>query len=118
MTSLHFSSHCKEIISTHGPGVVPEVADNGVTPIPENLSEAASDKSKANSIAVHSVPSLRHVLTQRVASSKGLGGSILNTASTKVLLVVPEEGKLKMFDVWGKAKEVRRHSSFMDKIIR
>jgi cell division cycle protein 20 (cofactor of APC complex) len=93
---------------------MPDVIDDGSTPTPETLSQAGA-KGMANSIAVHTVPSLRHVLTQAVAASKGLGGSVLNAASTKVLLVVPEEGKLKMWDVWGKAKEGRRHSSFMDK---
>jgi cell division cycle protein 20 (cofactor of APC complex) len=69
----------------------------------------------ANSIAVHTVPSLQHVVTVAAASSKGLGGSVLNAGATKVMIVVPEEGKLKVWDVWGKLKEGKRHSSFMDK---
>ena len=70
--------------------------------------------STANSIVVHAVPSLRHVVTV-AASAKGLGGSVLNAAATKVVVAVPEESKLKLWEVWGKVKETRRHSSFMGK---
>jgi cell division cycle 20, cofactor of APC complex len=127
VTSLHFSPHCKELLSTHGPGSNSDSSTNepAATTTPENTQNtqniqnisAGSNSSKgmANSIAVHAVPSLRHVMTVSVASFKGLSGSVINANATKAVLVVPEENKLKVWEVWGKAKEGRRHSSFMDK---
>jgi cell division cycle 20, cofactor of APC complex len=66
------------------------------------------------SIAVHSYPSLRQVVSTHVPSA-GIGGSVLSSNGTKVVMVAPEEGKLHVWDVWGKKKEVKRQPSFMDR---
>jgi cell division cycle protein 20 (cofactor of APC complex) len=70
-----------------------------------------------NSVVVHSYPSLRHVTTLHV-SDKALTGSVLNTVGTKIILAIPEDNKLKVWDAWGKNKEIKRQSSFMDSTIR
>lgn len=106
VTSLHFSPHCKELLSTHGPGPTRDDGDLQSWPRAINM---------ANSVTVHSYPSLRHVVTLPVTSTGGVGGSVLTANGMKVVLAVPGENKLKLWDVWGKKKEVRRQPSFLDR---
>ncbi|KAJ7573975.1 WD40 repeat-like protein [Mycena floridula] len=96
VVSLHFSPQCKEFIAVHGSGPV-------VTEPVQRLE---------NAISVYSYPGLRDVITLPV-SDKSVAGSVMNNAGTKVVLAVPEENKLKVWDAWGKNKELRRQSSFM-----
>ena len=104
VTGLHFSPHCKELLSTHGTSLTtPEASTSHVWP----------RTSVSNSIAVHSYPSLRHVTTLGVAE-KPLGISALNAHGTKIILSVPVDGKLNVCDVWSKRKEIKRQPSFMD----
>ena len=106
ITSIQWSTTCKELLTTHGPGSVSDGAES-------QPSSVSSTDSGRNSIAVHSYSSLRQVARTSVSES-GLGGSVLNSNGTKVFVAVPSEGKLKMCEVWGKAKEVKRQPSFMD----
>lgn len=102
VTSLHFSPQCKEILSSHGP------ADS-----------TASDHQRimSNSVMVHSFPSLRHVVTEKVSLAP-LSGCVINTIGTKVVFAVPDDNKLKVWDAWGKSKEIKRQPSFMNATIR
>lgn len=93
-------------------GSAPAVASSSSINTPSIYTEPLE-----NSIAVYSFTSLRTVKIVP-ASKKPIMGSVLNPAGTKIVLAVPEEGKLKLWDVWGKPKEVRRHTSFMGCIIR
>ena len=68
---------------------------------------------RSATLASSVLPSLQHVVTVAATSSKGLSGSVLNASATKVMIVVPEDGKLKVWDVWGKLREGKKHSSFM-----
>lgn len=101
VVGLHFSPHCKELLSTLGTSTSTEYDRRtwlkNVYP---------------NSVAVHSCPSLRHVTSLSIAE-KTVGGSVMNANSTKVFVTVPEENKLRVLDVWGKRKEVRRQSSLL-----
>jgi cell division cycle protein 20 (cofactor of APC complex) len=108
ITSLHFSPHTKEFVSTHGASV----AD---TPTSEGLSRPRF--SMANSVTVHAFPSLRHVNTVSVMD-KPYRDCVLNPQGTKLILEIPEENKLGICDVWSKRKELKRHSSFLDSAIR
>ncbi|KIL64656.1 hypothetical protein M378DRAFT_163128 [Amanita muscaria Koide BX008] len=104
VTGLHFSPHCKELLSTHGTSLVtPEASTSHIWP----------RTSVSNAIAVHSYPSLRHVTTLDVAE-KPLGVSVLNALGTKIILSVPEDCKLNVCDVWSKRKEIKKQPSFMD----
>jgi cell division cycle protein 20 (cofactor of APC complex) len=67
----------------------------------------------ASSVVVHSYPSLRSVPTHPVAE-KSVGGSVLSANGMKIVLAIPEENKLKVWDVWGKRKEVKRQPSFLN----
>ena len=109
VTSIHFSPHCKEILSTHGPGKstpVPPTHNEDLEvinrdPIPSKIS---------NSLVVHSLPSLRHVTTLQGASTN-IAGSLLSPNGQKLLLAVPGESKLKLWDVWGKPTLKRQPSA-------
>jgi cell division cycle protein 20 (cofactor of APC complex) len=107
--SLHFSPHCKEIMSTHGSGQEPGIT-SGDAPV---RSWSRNNTTVACSVAVHSFPSLRNVTTIVVAS-KGLADSVLSHNGMKTVIAIPEENKLRVWDVWGKRKEVRRSPSFLD----
>lgn len=122
ITSLHFSPHCKELLSTHGPGKpsppaphvenhldLPELRPPYVqAPIPSRI---------ANAVVVHSYPSLRQV-AMMTAGQHNIAGSILSPNGQKIVLAVPAEGKLKIWDIWGKRKELRRTSSSLTCSIR
>ncbi|KAF9006025.1 WD40-repeat-containing domain protein [Cyathus striatus] len=99
ITSMHFSPHCKEILTTHSAAI-------------PNLELESPKQSVANSIAVHSYPSLRHVTTMSICA-KPLGESVLNAHGTKIVFSVPEESKLNVCDVWSKRKEIKKQPSFM-----
>ena len=104
VTGLHFSPHCKELLSTHGTSEAP--AD-------QSASNVWPRTSVSNSIAVHSYPSLRQVATLDVAE-KRLGVSVLNAHGTKIILSIPDDCKLNVCDVWSKRKEIKKQPSFMD----
>ncbi|THH28763.1 hypothetical protein EUX98_g5428 [Antrodiella citrinella] len=117
VTSLHFSPHCKELLSTHGPGkstftperqVYDETLDDTVT-----VASSTIPSKVANSVLVHAYPSLRHVTTQKV-SEKSLAGSLLSPSGQRLLLAIPEESKLKIWDVWGKPNLKRQGSKLSE----
>ena len=70
-----------------------------------------------NSVAVHSYPSLRHVTALSVGD-KPIGCSVLSASGTRLVLAVPDEGKINVCDVWTKRKEVKRQPSFFGSTIR
>lgn len=115
VTSLHFSPICKELLSTHGPGRPPTpattpLADDREPPVFDYDTRPSRPSRFANSVAVHAFPSLRHVTTVPGASST-IAGSLLSPNGQKVLLAIPGEGKLKVWDVWGKPVIRRQHSA-------
>lgn len=110
--NLHFSPNYKELLSTLGPlPASPEVADLRSWPRTGSVS--------GNSIAAHSFPSLRPIASLPV-SEQEVCGSVLNTGSAvhKIVVAIPGETKLKVYDVWGKRKEIRRQSSSLGNTIR
>ncbi len=104
VTGLHFSPHCKELLSTHG---------TILTPADPSTSHVWLRSSVSNSIAIHSYPLLRLVTTLGVVD-KPLGVSVLNAHGTKVILSIPDDCKLNVCDVWSKRKEIKKQPSFMD----
>ena len=106
---MHFSPQINELLSTHGAGKITEVP---------SLSHAPPLKPRiANSIAVHQFPLMRHVRTVSVAR-KGVAGSVLSPNGHRIVLAVPEEGQLKVWDVWGKFKAPKQKSLFESCAIR
>ncbi|KAJ7630103.1 WD40-repeat-containing domain protein [Mycena polygramma] len=108
IVNLHFSPNYKELLTILGPiPTSPEATDL----LPRNILN--------NAIIVHAFPSLRPISSLSV-SDQDVCGSILNTGAVvhKIVVAVPGETKLKVFDVWGKRKEIRRQSSFSGNTIR
>ncbi|KAF7420982.1 hypothetical protein PC9H_011501 [Pleurotus ostreatus] len=114
ITGLYFSIECQELLSTHGPGSDEVIArTSGVQadrPMPRGLT--------GNTISVHSLPMLRHIITEPIAIGiKGVSGGCLNPTGMKMAFSLPSEKKIKVYDVWGKRKEIKKTPSFA-KLIR
>ncbi|KAF9450533.1 WD40 repeat-like protein [Macrolepiota fuliginosa MF-IS2] len=108
ITSLHFSPHVKEIVMALGAAV---------TDPPRAEGPCRPKFSMTNSVSVYSFPSLRHINTVPI-TDKPSRDCVLNAQGTKIILEIPEENKLGICDVWSKRKELKRHSSFLDSVIR
>ncbi|KAF9805171.1 hypothetical protein IEO21_09170 [Rhodonia placenta] len=114
ITSLHFSTHCKELLSTHGLGKSttsppPNVhLDSMIFPFPSQPRPARF----SNSVAVHRFPSLNQVCLVQAAQAS-VAGSVLSPNGQRIVLAVPGESKLKVWDVWGRKRELRRTSSIL-----
>lgn len=91
VAGIHFSEQCMEILTTHGEAT-------------------GANETMANSVSVHTA-SLRHVTTLKSPSNKPIGDSVLNSTKMKVIFTVPSEGKINIYDTWGKRKELRREGS-------
>ncbi|KAK1227961.1 hypothetical protein PQX77_009008 [Marasmius sp. AFHP31] len=110
VSGLHFSPHCKEIISVHG--------DQAATlPWEENPLVQRFPTTTANSVVAHTFPNGRHAKTLAV-SEKPVLGSVLVANGMKVVAAVPEEGKLKVCDVWAKPPPLKRQPSLVEKAMR
>ncbi|KAA1474138.1 WD40 repeat-like protein [Dentipellis sp. KUC8613] len=103
VTSLQWSTQCKELLSTHSIARSIDEASAPAFPVP----------SVANAVMVHSYPSLSHVVTEFPAKT-ALSGSVLSPNGQKIIFAVPEEKQLKIWDVWGKRKEIRRQRSLVE----
>ncbi|KAJ4480888.1 WD40 repeat-like protein [Lentinula aciculospora] len=122
INGLHFSPHCKEMITVHGanprsPSAL-DIDSDSETGSTLSMGISTQIRSRpydtSNSIVAHSFPTLRHILTLS-AANKVIGGSVMNANFTKAIVAVPEENKLKVYDVWGKLN-LRRTESFMGNI--
>ncbi|KDR78274.1 hypothetical protein GALMADRAFT_119293 [Galerina marginata CBS 339.88] len=98
ITGIHFSPHCKEILTAHGPRIGVPVPIDPCNPKP----------SSENALVVHSFPSLRHVTTFRLSIERGIGDTVLDGTGTKIIFATPSDGKISVSDVWAKQKEVKR----------
>ncbi|KAJ7457018.1 WD40 repeat-like protein [Mycena latifolia] len=113
VVGLHFAPHYKELLSVLGPA-----PSTSFSPTPTSMTNAAPP----NGLAAHALPSLRPIthahagVSGSPSDAHAVTGSIL--AGHKVVLAVPAEGKLRVFDAWGKRKEVRRQGSFLGNSIR
>lgn len=123
ITSLHFSATCKELVSTHGPGKTPapatHLAADDADPFLDAFLFDHARSRLSNSVAVHHFASLQHVATLSAGADTQIAGSLLSPSGQKLLLAVPAEGKLKLWDVWGKSALKRYNSAFgIDRKIR
>ncbi|OSC96399.1 WD40 repeat-like protein [Trametes coccinea BRFM310] len=132
VTSLHFSPHIRELLSTHGPGKVspapatvpttPVTATTPVTPLEDPFASMSTfvdpfTSRISNSVVVHQFPTMRHVTTVSVAK-KNVAGSVLSPNGHRIVFAVPEESQLKVWEVWGKFKAPRAPSLYETCAIR
>ncbi|KAJ7054721.1 WD40-repeat-containing domain protein [Mycena amicta] len=117
IVGLHFSTNFKELLTTVGSPIAPELTDSGnpLWPPPPNTAYS-------NTVAVYSFPSLRPIAREAVDGASVMSGSVLSPTTAnvpqKLVVAVPEEGKLTVFDVWAKRKEIRRQASCLEANIR
>ncbi|KAG2130354.1 WD40-repeat-containing domain protein [Suillus clintonianus] len=118
ITSLHWSPHCKELLSTHGSSwaapqsnVHPAVPQSNLRPIAQ-----ASAPCVENSLAVHSYPSCQRVVNVK-AHSAPVGHSCMGPDGCSVFTVSPIEETIKMFRVWS-APDDKEKSEDSDMTLR
>ena len=107
ITSLHWSTQCKELLSTHSMGKALDATTSVATPT------SSQSSGMANCVAVHSYPTLARVKTEYPATS-AIAGSVMSPNGLKIIFAVPEDKQLKVWDVWGKKKELRRQRSVVE----
>jgi len=109
--SLHWSPHCKELLSTHGSSFsIPKRQRS------QSLIHRRTIKSVITpltfSIAVHEYPSKKCLLTLK-GHLGPITHSCLGPDGDKLFTVCPREETIKMWQVWGKPPhESQRESSF------
>ena len=136
VTSLIWSPHCKELLSTHGISWLPRGGASDSCPnLPSSASAPGSSPSPAgtgagagarrdrpvsaktaltNALAVHSFPSLRRVVS--VPAHQGpIGHACLGPDGTGVFTICPYEEAMKMWRVWGPAEKAPRQESVFDR---
>ncbi|TFK29125.1 hypothetical protein FA15DRAFT_610801 [Coprinopsis marcescibilis] len=115
ITSIVWSTQCKEFLTTHG-YKTPPLSPNTPSPPPSYcLRNLPPSHNIENTLAVWQFPSIRFVTNMRMNTTDiPLGNSVAYSQNTKVVFTVPEEGKIHTCDVWGKRKnliKLRRQSS-------
>ena len=110
VTSLHWSPHCKELLSTHGSSWDPRASSTQPVPLPE--------APLCNSIAVHAFPSCKRVVTVTKAHLSAIGHSVLNGDGTRLFTLCPAEEAMKMWKIWEAEPLVQKKASFDQYVIR
>ncbi|KAI0076884.1 WD40 repeat-like protein [Panus rudis PR-1116 ss-1] len=110
VTSLHWSPHCKELLSTQGSSWDPLASSTRPVPVP--------DSPLSNSIAVHAYPTLKRVITVTKAHQGAIGHSCMNWDGTRIFTLCPAEEAMKMWKVWDVEKETEKKTpSAFDKYV-
>ena len=109
VTSLHWSPHCKELLSTHGStwslSPTPTVPRGPLKIIPSLL---------ANTVTVHAYPSCQRLVS--VPSHLGsVTHSCLSPDGTSVFTASPWDESMKMWKIWGKREDMGKRESVFDK---
>ncbi|KAL4077754.1 WD40-repeat-containing domain protein [Scleroderma citrinum] len=100
ITSLHWSPHCKEILSTHGSSWGPWHVVRHAEPLPKQAPRTAF----TNSMTVHAYPSCDKIVSVN-AHSAVIGHSCIGPDGCSVFTVSPIEETIKMFKVWSAPAE-------------
>jgi len=122
VNSVHWSPHCKELLSTQG---------SSFTNIPPLRSSRRNNTSQAglpfttvqtpltNSIAVHEYPSCKRLLTLTQAHASAVTHSCVSPNGEYVFTVCPREEAIKMWQVWAEPLSVgKKESAFAKFTIR
>ncbi|KAF7795097.1 hypothetical protein EIP86_006242 [Pleurotus ostreatoroseus] len=107
VTSLQWSPHCKELLSTHGTSWHPKggtVVNGRPVPVPSPL---------MNSITVHTYPSYRRVLSVP-AHMGAVTQSCLSPDGTLIFTICPAEEAMKMWKVWELPKREPKSKTLFD----
>ncbi|KAJ2911726.1 hypothetical protein MD484_g8688, partial [Candolleomyces efflorescens] len=119
ITGAHWSTQCKEILTTHGYKVPKNLAVPPPPPPTGPLHPAPLPPAPdvENTLAVWQFPSLRSVTKMQMNTTDvPIANSVVYSKGMKVVFAVPDQGKIHTCDVWGKKKpvndvKIRRQSS-------
>ncbi|KAF8889122.1 WD40-repeat-containing domain protein [Infundibulicybe gibba] len=118
VTSLHWSPHCKELLSTHGssfkPVPAPARTRTSGHPRAERRVVKPVNSPLMNSIIVHEYPSGKRLLTL-TAHLAPVVHSCLSPDGQDLFTVCPKEETVKMWHVWSKRTETTKRESAFDK---
>ncbi|TFK71205.1 WD40 repeat-like protein [Pluteus cervinus] len=130
--SLHWSPHCKELLSTHGSSfTIPkrsrhapnastsstsssgtQALTNGPAPNRQPFKQVSTPLTFA--IAVHEYPTKKRLLTLK-AHLGPITHSCLSPDGEKLFTVCPREETIKMWQVWGRPKKEERREGLFEK---
>lgn len=115
VTSVHWSSHCKELLSTHGrswrPSDRPSTGTRPPKPIP-----VISPLS--NSLTVFRFPSYGRLVSVK-SHGNPIGTSVVSPDGTSVFTVCPKEENMKLWKVWSAApKKEKEKTMYSQSMIR
>jgi cell division cycle protein 20 (cofactor of APC complex) len=121
--SLHWSPHCKELLSTHGMSFLPPAiprrhssltgGDANKRDIDQKLTFINTPL--ANSIIVHEWPSGKRLMTLTNAHSSAVSDSCLSPTGDSIFTVCPNEEAIKSWKVWNQRPTPARRESAFDK---
>ena len=118
--SLHWSPHCKELLSTHGPSFSPPstlrraLSTSNFTPFPSVREMKSVLSPLTNSIAVHDYPSGMRLLSL-TAHAHPVTHSCLGPNGRDVFTACPVEETIKMWQVWGERTAGDKKESAFDR---
>lgn len=126
--SLHWSPHCKELLSTHGSSFTPLHSSRHSTissndnnnNIPTNTTEQKLTYTKTpltNSITVHEYPSCKRLMTLTNAHTSAVTHSCLSPNGEGIFTVCSREETIKMWQVWSERPPLPRKESAFDKYV-
>jgi len=145
--SLHWSPHCKELLSTHGPSFMPLLSTRhrtlssslSTTPSasqarnsPNNNANRTNNTTNTttserkltytkttltNSITVHEYPSCKRLMTLTNAHNSPITHSCLSPNGESIFTVCPREEAIKMWQVWSTRLPPPKKESAFDKFV-
>jgi cell division cycle protein 20 (cofactor of APC complex) len=112
--SLHWSPHCKELLSTHGSTF--QTVPLSITPnsTPFRQTPKVTTEPLTNSIAVHEYPSGKRLLSL-TAHLGPVTHSCLSPDGQSLFTVCPKEETIKMWQVWNKRSDPAKRESAFDR---
>ncbi|KAF8636093.1 hypothetical protein AX17_003798 [Amanita inopinata Kibby_2008] len=118
--SLHWSPHCKELLSTHGPSFTPPstvrraLVNANFTRFPPLREMKTVLSALTNAIVVHDYPSCVRLMSL-TAHTHSVTHSCLGPNGRDLFTVCPMEETIKMWQVWGERPEVDKRESAFDR---
>ena len=119
INSLHWSPHCKELLSTQGSSFArPSRSSQRNVTSQTGLPFTTVQTDLTNSIAVHEYPSCKRLLTLSQAHASAITHSCVSPNGEHVFTVCPREEAIKMWQVWAEPLSFRKETAFAKFTIR
>lgn len=116
VTSLHWSPHCKELLSTHGSSFTP-VLQSGIHNRGASSRPKSTKSPLMNSIVVHQYPSCKRLMTLTKAHTSSITHSCLGPTGENLFTICPNEESIKQWKVWTAPKSLGKKESAFDRYV-